>query len=105
MSWKQKNIAYQHRKALQKKAVEYLGNKCILCGYDKCLSALDFHHPDPQGKIFSISKAMTSWKRILPELNKCILLCANCHREVHEGLHPGFLILDGVWAPPIDDEE
>jgi predicted HNH restriction endonuclease len=75
---------------LRKRAVEYLGGKCRLCDYDKCLAAFDFHHTDPMTKDFTISEA-TSWARAKPELDKCELLCANCHREVHEGYHPGYL--------------
>lgn len=68
--------------------VEYKGGKCEECGYDKCNAALDFHHRDPFQKDFTIS---TSRKRTLDELkkevDKCSLLCANCHREVEAGLH------------------
>lgn len=54
--------------------------------------AFDFHHPDPLEKDFTISEKMTSWKRIKPELDKCVLLCCRCHREVHDGLLPRFLV-------------
>lgn len=50
---------------------------------------MDFHHQEGT-KDFSISDG-TSWKWIEPELRKCELLCARCHREVHDGLHPGYL--------------
>ena len=53
--------------------------------------AYDFHHLDPAEKDFSISDG-TSWKWIEPELRKCELLCARCHREVHDGLHPSYLV-------------
>jgi len=53
--------------------------------------AMDFHHPDPLLKDFSISQRMTSWEAIRKELDKCVLLCATCHREVHDGWHPGYL--------------
>ena len=95
-----RQAAYDRRRALRAKAVDSLGGACCLCGYQKCLSAFDFHHPDPQGKDFTISSAMTSWARISPELEKCVLLCANCHREVHEGMHPefGLLDIDSPWS-------
>lgn len=69
----------------------YKGGKCAICGYNRCLLALEFHHLDPLEKDFSISSRMTSWKAIVKELDKCVLLCANCHREVHDGLHPSYL--------------
>ena len=49
---------------------------------------MDFHHTNPFEKDFAISQRMTSWKAIQPELDKTVLLCANCHREVHDGWHP-----------------
>lgn len=69
-------------------AVAHKGNRCERCGYDDCLEALEFHHADPSKKDFSISsKGYTrSWKRVQLELDKCVMLCANCHREVHTKL-------------------
>ncbi len=52
---------------------------------------MDFHHLDPLEKEFTLSARMTSWSRIKRELDKCVLLCARCHREVHDGLHGGYL--------------
>jgi len=43
-------------------------------------------------KDFTISQVMTSWDRIKAELDKCVLLCANCHRETHAGLHPEYIV-------------
>lgn len=73
----------QHRK-MKQKAVEYKGGKCKKCGYDKCLQALDFHHRDPKDKTFSIAKngLRFSWDRLKREIDKCDLVCANCHREI-----------------------
>lgn len=69
-------------------AVEYKGGKCISCGYDKCVDAIDFHHRDSSKKDFGIaSKGYTrSWGKIKLELDKCDILCANCHREKHAEL-------------------
>ena len=69
-------------------ALEYLGGRCCICGYDWCETALDFHHRDEKEKSFGISaKGYTrSWHAIQTELEKCILLCANCHRELHAGM-------------------
>ncbi len=65
-------------------AVDYKGGKCSKCGYDKCVGALEFHHLDPSEKEAHWQK-MRLWSksRLLKELDKCILLCANCHREIH----------------------
>lgn len=78
----------KRRKKIREMSIEYLGSKCEICGYDRCHDALDFHHRDPGRKEFGISqKGLTrSWKRVKAELKKCILLCANCHREVHAGI-------------------
>lgn len=67
------------------------GGKCQLCGYNRCLNALDFHHKDPSTKdrkYKSISSLIreNSIENGMKEVNKCILLCANCHREVHAGI-------------------
>ena len=69
-------------------AVDYKGGKCSLCGYSKCISALEFHHIDPEQKDFSISRDgnTRSWEKVKLELDKCILVCSNCHREIHEDL-------------------
>lgn len=69
-------------------AVEHKGGKCEVCGYDKCIGALEFHHLDPDEKEFTISGSghTRSLDRVLEEIEKCILLCANCHREVHAGI-------------------
>lgn len=65
--------------------VKYKGGKCIKCGYNKSIAALDFHHRDCNNKEFSISSVRfwTFNEKIKNELDKCDLLCANCHRELH----------------------
>ncbi len=74
----------RRRKMLKIKALEYKGKKCGICGYSKCIAALEFHHLDPSQKEFQIGAGNTmSWSRLEAELDKCTLLCANCHREVH----------------------
>lgn len=64
-----------------------LGGKCSTCDYNRCLDALHFHHKDPTTKLFSISDAIWQGKftekQIVDEVQKCTLLCANCHAEVH----------------------
>jgi hypothetical protein len=79
-------VKWKRRKKLKQRAVDYLGGSCIHCKYNKCLDALDFHHRDERQKEFSISKGIASeyrWSRLKPELDKCDLVCANCHRELH----------------------
>jgi 5-methylcytosine-specific restriction endonuclease McrA len=75
----------KRRKKVRQMAIEYKGGRCQKCGYDFCVDALEFHHSDSSEKDFSISeKGYTrSWSKVREELDKCILLCANCHREVH----------------------
>lgn len=80
----------QKRAGLKLCAVEHMGGKCSICGYDKCLSALTFHHINPWDKDFEISSKM-SWEAIVQELKKCALVCSNCHAEIHEGFHPLYL--------------
>ena len=67
--------------------VNYKGGKCQLCGYKKCVEALSFHHLNPLEKDFTISGKSWSYQRLKNEVDKCILLCNNCHIEVHHGLH------------------
>jgi hypothetical protein len=76
---------HKRRKKVRQMAVEYKGGKCQTCGYNRCVEALEFHHHNSSGKDFSISeKGYTrSWDRVKEELDKCMLLCANCHREFH----------------------
>lgn len=78
----------KRRKKLKAMAIEYKGGKCIICGYNKYQGALDFHHLDVNTKSFDLStKGLTrSWVKTKAEADKCILICANCHREIHAGL-------------------
>ena len=73
-------------------SIEYKGGKCQVCGYNKCQAALELHHLNKSEKNFGIGdKGYTrSWEKVRAELDKCILLCANCHREIGSGIlqHP-----------------
>lgn len=72
----------------KEKAVEYKGGKCVICDYNKCIKGFDFHHLDPTKKDFTIgSNSSISWEKIKNEIEKCILVCCRCHREIHDGLH------------------
>ena len=78
----------KRRKKIRELAVEYLGGRCARCGYNRCVEAMEIHHLDSSDKDFGISdKGYTrSWSRVREELQKCELLCANCHREAHAKL-------------------
>lgn len=69
----------------KKRLVEYLGGECAICGYNKCLAAFDFHHINAEEKSFGVGPLLPGKKfeALLKEVKKCMLLCANCHRELH----------------------
>jgi hypothetical protein len=76
------------RKRRKAQAIEYKGGACIWCGYNKSHAALCFHHRDSKEKDFTISSSnWTSIDVLKPELDKCDLLCMNCHNELHERIH------------------
>jgi hypothetical protein len=88
----------KRRRKLRELAVEHKGGKCIFCGYNRDITALEFHHIDEKTKDFGLSqRGLTrSWDRIKKELEKCILACANCHREIHsKTLQPSAEMLNG----------
>ena len=89
----------QHNKRaieIKRKSVEYKGGKCCVCNYNKYQGALDFHHIDPNDKDFTIGDVPNwSFNSIKSELDKCVLLCKNCHAEVHAGL----INLDKIGSP------
>jgi predicted HNH restriction endonuclease len=73
----------------KKKLLELAGSKCQICGFDRFVTALEFHHKDPSQKLFDLNTAR-DWdfkkiqKVLEEEIQKCILVCANCHRGIHE---------------------
>lgn len=71
---------------LKEQAVAYKGGKCHFCGYCSYNGSLHFHHIDDSVKSFTISGKSISFDRLKPELDKCILVCSNCHGEIHGGL-------------------
>jgi len=93
------NVA-QWRRNAKDDLVREAGGRCVLCGYDKCLGALHFHHVDPRTKSFGLAMRgnTKSFEKLLAEARKCILLCANCHAEVERGVStiPDQLIRD-AW--------
>ena len=78
----------RRREKLKLLAVEYKGGKCEVCGYKKGVNALEFHHIEKKKKEFGVGENgyTRSIEAIKKELDKCILVCSNCHREIHAGL-------------------
>lgn len=89
----------QRRRRVKEQLVFEAGGACVLCGYDACLAALQFHHLDPSTKRFAIaSRGLTrSHQALRAEVSKCVLLCANCHAEVEDG----FSDLAATMTPPL----
>ena len=78
------------RKAVKRNLVKHKGGKCQLCKYDRCIEALQFHHINPDEKDFQISD-LTKYtpeaiQECFDEIEKCVLVCSNCHAEIHSGL-------------------
>ncbi len=72
------------RRRTKRRAMALLGGACVTCGFDAVPAALEFHHRRSGEKEFAISDGTPrAWRRVVTELAKCDLLCANCHREVH----------------------
>ena len=76
------------RQSAKQKLVGHFGGCCVVCGYNKCQQALQFHHLDPKEKLFSIAHKglCRDWEKMLQEANKCVLVCANCHAEIENGI-------------------
>jgi len=82
------NYEYQVMRALKRKThlINLRGGACELCGYNKNLSALEFHHIDRETKesqLDSRTLSNSNMEWIMSEFEKCMVLCANCHREIH----------------------
>lgn len=88
------------RKKSKERIVECMGGACQICGYDRHPNALEFHHLNPSEKEMSLASLRASPKSIdvvIEELKKCIMLCSNCHKEVHAGvtqIPENYFILD-----------
>lgn len=82
-----KERVVEWRRRTKPKLVEEAGGCCRLCGYGRCMAALEFHHLDPAEKEFglSVNGITRSIEKIRAEAAKCILLCSNCHAEVEVG--------------------
>ena len=76
------------RRRAKRTLVAEAGGRCALCGYDRSVAALHFHHRDPANKAFTIGgRGLARALDVLrSEAAKCVLLCANCHAEVEAGV-------------------
>jgi len=77
------------RERTKRRIVEAMGGGCIICNYAKSLRALDLHHLNAEEKEFGFGRIMAnprSWKKLVPELRKCVLVCCRCHAEIHDGM-------------------
>lgn len=74
------------RRRMSSKIKTEHGGACVVCGYDKCITALEFDHIEPKTKEFGVSEMRSQIVPALKEAAKCLLLCCRCHRERHAGL-------------------
>lgn len=89
-------ILNRHRYTLKVKMIAYKGGKCQVCGYAQCTAALDFHHVDPNQKEFIFGgQHNLGAERLRAELDKCVLICSNCHRELHQATEA----VEWGWPP------
>jgi len=98
------NNGIKRKEILRQQVREYVDMKCSVCGYNKCENALDFHHTDPLKKEKTVSRLISlisNWDKVKIEIDKCIILCANCHRELHalhkvSGKKSKILLMEGI---------
>lgn len=84
---KKSKLVSERRRRIKRMALAYKNNKCIICGYNRSKRSLHFHHINPKNKKFGISTGhCRSWERVKKELDKCVLVCSNCHGEITDGL-------------------
>ena len=89
MSTNSAKAVKEWRKNTKLKLITCMGSKCQICGYSKCTDALEFHHINPKEKDFALGAIRanpTNWLKITKEVSKCILVCSNCHKEIHADL-------------------
>jgi hypothetical protein len=86
---KQSERVKKWRKTCKDRIITAMGGKCCICGYDRCSQSLALHHLDPAQKDFGFGQVMANpknWDALAQELRKCVLICHNCHNEVHAGM-------------------
>ena len=83
----------KRRHKARKRILASFGHKCGICAYNKCSRALSLHHIDPESKSEELKKGKTravyvrfGWEKVVRELKKCVLVCANCHMEIEAGI-------------------
>jgi hypothetical protein len=77
-------LVAEYRRRIKIRAIEYKDGKCVKCGYNKCTASMEFHHRNPTEKDFQIGSGRSiGWDKIKEELDKCDLVCSNCHHEIH----------------------
>ena len=96
------------RELMRSLAIDLKGGECNICSYNKCKESLAFHHVDDKDKLFSLSgrnMISRSYELVLNEISKCVLLCHNCHMEVHYGLTKCPENIGFVFTPPKDPKD
>ena len=94
MRWRIGVTSRWSRKRRRRKAkailVREAGGHCRICGYDRCIAALEFHHLDPAAKRLEVNAKgiALALETLRAEARKCVLLCSNCHVEVENGVTP-----------------
>ena len=78
----------KRRRKVKQILVEEAGGECVICGYDRCVAALDFHHINPEEKSFGLAECgvTIAIQKLREEAKKCVLLCRCCHAEVEAGI-------------------
>lgn len=74
---------------MKRRIIAAMGGRCVCCGYNRYSGSLALHHMDPDEKDFgfgSMRKSARSWTKVVVELRKCVLVCHNCHSEIHGGV-------------------
>lgn len=87
MSYSSEKVINWRRRTKQK-IIDAMGGGCLICSYNRCQNALELHHLDPSKKELGFAGVRANPKAmetLIPELRKCVLLCSNCHKEVHAG--------------------
>lgn len=77
------------RKSCKERIVTAMGGKCCICGYNRCQASLVLHHLDPAQKDFGLGQVTANpknWNDIVQELRKCVMVCHNCHNEIHSDM-------------------
>lgn len=90
---------FHHQKGKRLNQVQAIvGTSCWLCGYGKTWRNICFHHVDESAKLFGLTtrELMLTWDKVFAEMRKCVLVCGNCHGEIHEGII-GNEVVTGIW--------